>query len=518
MTKPWNAVVIGAGVGGLAAAATLVKAGKRVVVVDGNPHIGGTAYVYQRKGFTFPMGPLGFSTPDLVGQALSDLGTGQVPEFRRVHYRIKAFGLEVPLSLPFERMQERLSQLFPQDAAGIKAFFQEMANVVSAMQSPHEKENRRLLSETGNIPAAEYLRSLLTDWRLQRFLGSLGTHEPYSSAALTAAMWHLMSNQGIWYPSGGMRSFCDKLAQAAVGSEEKGGGACEIRLGAGVQKIRVRDGNVLGVTLADGTELDAEGVISNADFKTTFLGLMEPEEVPAPWRGAVTKARQTGSIFQVAVGVDSRRVDLSAFSRASRILYRSERGLLPDRPEGANWRDRAVDLEALVGQELEVSLLTGDDPTLAPSGGSVILIRTEAEHAHFGKYRLSPGRRTDDYKAYKRSLGSALLREAAQLIPGLEEAILVVDVATPLTFQDQGGRSEGAVAGWSWDYEDTADYEPKELILTPIRGLYMAGYQAYSNLFMGGVPTAMTSGRRAAEFLLQGRGPVEEVNIPGCVP
>ena len=90
--------------------------------------------------------------------------------------------------------------------------------------------------------------------------------------------------------------------------------------------------------------------------------------------------------------------------------------------------------------------------------------------------------------------------------------------ATPLTFEDQGGRSGGAVAGWSWDYEDFRDDQPKELIGTPINGLYMAGYQAFSALFMGGVPTAMESGKRAARAALQRMGPVDKISIPGVHP
>ncbi len=100
------------------------------------------------------------------------------------------------------------------------------------------------------------------------------------------------------------------------------------------------------------------------------------------------------------------------------------------------------------------------------------------------------------------------------MIPGLQDAIVVMDVATPLTFEDQGGRSGGAVAGWSWDYQDFRDSSPRELIQTPIRGLYMAGYQAYSALFLGGIPTAMESGKRAADAVLTRADPTEEILIP----
>ena len=70
MHRNWDTIVIGAGMGGLTAAARLVKEGLSVLVLDRNPHPGGTAYVYHRKGFTFPMGPLGFSNPTLVREIL----------------------------------------------------------------------------------------------------------------------------------------------------------------------------------------------------------------------------------------------------------------------------------------------------------------------------------------------------------------------------------------------------------------------------------------------------------------
>ena len=101
MADAWDTIIIGAGVGGLTAAAHLVKAGLRVLVLERNPHPGGTAYVYHRNGFTFPMGPLGFSQPDLVRDSLKDLQVGDAFELSRVHYRIRAFGLDIPLSLPF---------------------------------------------------------------------------------------------------------------------------------------------------------------------------------------------------------------------------------------------------------------------------------------------------------------------------------------------------------------------------------------------------------------------------------
>jgi hypothetical protein len=213
--------------------------------------------------------------------------------------------------------------------------------------------------------------------------------------------------------------------------------------------------------------------------------------------------------------VDSDKADLSAFKKASRVIYRGhqENG---HEEQSLDWNAQEINLEAFTSQELEVSLWGQDWEILSSEGKASIVIRTEAEYDHFSKYRLGWRERSPKYQEYKTRLAQALIREVDHLIPGLEKAVIVMDMATPLTFEDQGGRSEGAVAGWSWDYDDFREDQPKELIRTPIKGLYMAGYQAFSALFMGGAPTAMESGKRAAEAVMKGASPTNKILIPGA--
>jgi hypothetical protein len=244
---------------------------------------------------------------------------------------------------------------------------------------------------------------------------------------------------------------------------------------------------------------------------------MDPKTIPSEWYDAISSARQTGSVFQVCLGVDAGTADLSAFRKASRHIYRRNGENAPEK-EDLDWNAQEIDPEALASQELEVSLWGKDWEMVSLERRAPIVIRAEAEYNHFAKYRLGWRQRSPKYQEYKTRLAQALIRETDHLIPGLDKAILVMDVATPLTFEDQGGRSGGAVAGWSWDYGDFRDDQPKELILTPIKGLYMAGYQAFSALFMGGIPTAMESGKRAARAVLEGMGPVEKISIPGGSP
>ena len=516
MKNGWDAIIIGAGLGGLTAAAELVQSGRNVLLLERSPHPGGTAYVYNRRGFSFPMGPLGFSHPGIVRSLLRDINVDNDLLLHRVHYRLRAFGCDVPLSLPPAGMVKALSERFSTDARAVERFFQDMKVLLSPSSHPQTEPDGFAPAGFSRSSASEYLTRHIRDWRLRRILGSIGTREPYSGFPLLAAMWGLMTEEGIWYPESGLKAFSERLAKRVTGRsdpEKTTEGHGEIRLGTELAKIRVENGRVEGVTLRDGSRIDSSVVISNADYKTTFLTLLDRKEIPPPWYRAVSQAKQTGSILQVCLGVDKSKVDLSSFHEASRLIYRS-RGDAPV-TEGVDWNAGEMDPGSITKEEMEISLWSKEDELLAPEGGAVVVIRIDAEYSHFVRFRLGWRKRDPGYEAYKVRLGRALVKEAENLLPGLEGSVQVMDVATPLTFQDQGGRSGGAVAGWSWNYEDVQDETPKELIRTPIRGLYMAGYQAFSALFMGGVPTAMESGKRAAQAVLKGADPIEEILIPG---
>ncbi len=506
--KPcFDTIVIGSGIGGLTAAAHLANKGLRVLVLERNAHIGGTACIFERRGFSFPMGPLGFGNRKLVSDTLNLLGEGTDFAVQPVDYKIHAFGLSIPISLPFPDLAEKLVLIAPNEKDSITRFFSDMEKIASAMQSPRQAQNQSFLEKISKCSAADYLDDFVTDWRLRRILGSVGTNEPYSSLFMLAAMWDLLANGGIYYPLGGMRSLCERLARAVSKNSAAPG---TINLTAEVSRIRIERGKAIGVTLRDGSNIEAASVISNADYKNTFLRMIEPGVIPENWFSAISNAKQTMSNLQVCLGLDASGVDLSAFDESGRVIYRSHRYSDSGCATKPNWASERINPEELACQELEATLWSANDPSLAPEGCACLVIRTETEHSHFLKFRPAPRRRVPEYLQYKNSLAHALIAEVEKLVPGLQQAIQVTDIATPLTYEERGGRSAGAVAGWSWNFEDNRDYMPRELVRTPVRSLYMAGYQAFSSLFLGGIPTAMESGRRAADAVLTGAGPLEE--------
>jgi phytoene dehydrogenase-like protein len=297
-------VVVGAGVGGLAAAARLAAAGHVVTVCEQAAQIGGKLGWYSRDGYSFDTGPSLLTMPEVFEELFTATGAplaGSV-ELRRLDpiatYRFTDGSGFAARAGDEEFRGELDARLYPGAGDQWARFDAHAAKVWeitrdSFLSGP--MSGRRLLrlaaahpGGIGAVAAGWTLRGLaarhLTDGRLRMFAERYATYtgsDPRRAPAALAVIAHIERRYGGWYVPGGLYRLGEAVADRA--RERK----ADIRLNTPVMTIsRGPGGRVDGVVLADGGRLPADVVIANADANTVYGGLLagSPARRPAAGR------------------------------------------------------------------------------------------------------------------------------------------------------------------------------------------------------------------------------------------
>jgi len=499
-----DAIIIGAGVGGLTAAAYLARAGLKVIVLEQDSHIGGTAHVFKRGGFTFPTGPQSITVPEYIADSLYELGVEKRLSFMQDHFQVLRGSLDIMISQPLENVAEQLLENFPEERKGILFVIKVLEEVITALdvlqpydlieQAPGcitDNNACAVLERWGSVPARDLFDRHLKDQSLKDLLGSQGTSETEMSVVLLAQMWRFMSRVGIWYVKDGIETIPVLLAQRV---RFFGG---DIRLGKKVERIIVEDGVVSGIELAGGTKIKAPLVISDADYRETIEVLLPPDAFPGYEREIISRMQLTSSAFTVFLGVKRELVDLSAF-RGDHLFVKLKEG------KPVPWKIKKAVAEDFLKDEIWLSWWSRHEPALAPPGCEALIIKVGAPFDMFAPFSGGGrGRHQECYYSLKEELADAIVAAASNILPGLTGAVVVREVATPLTYKYWGRRSEGSVAGWSWRSGEHPKPWARSLVSTNVSGLLMVGLQSFTRLFYGGMGTSMYSGKYASDIVLK---------------
>ena len=274
-------VVIGAGVGGLAAAIRLAAAGHRVVVHERSPAVGGKLGFYERDGFRFDTGPSLLTLP----RVFDDLGLGLAPiPLDPVVRHVFPDGTTLDSSADHEVFLDRIGAALGPAAAADWARFWTRAERIwdaswrSVLRRPVTPATLAGLSwRLGDLRAIAPGRSLrglgrqyLGDPRLRTLLDRYATYagaDPRRAPAALAAIPYAELAFGGWYLAGGLATLAPAMAARAAAL------GVELVLGSPVAAIEEAGGRVCGVRLGSGERVPAEVVVSDADALDVYRDL-----------------------------------------------------------------------------------------------------------------------------------------------------------------------------------------------------------------------------------------------------
>jgi len=507
----YDIIVIGAGVGGLTAAAKLALNKRKVLVLEKIHHIGGTSHIFKRGEFIFPMGPLSFSYPKFVNQILEEIGVRENISYKKSHFQLISPNIDIVYSKPLLELQESLIERFPEEKNGLLKFFSILKKLTRTIENIYdwnpdyligkrrlkakknlEGQNRKkynLVKKYSKISSKKLLNKYIQNSDLKRLLGSQGTYNPVMSMLHLAFMWNVMSEKGIWFPSCGIHGINELLYNVIISN----GG--EVKLNTPVKKIMIKDECAQGVITEEGKEYLADFIVSNADYKTTFLNMVSKKDLTQKYYNIIKENAYTGSEFCVYLGISPKSINLNKV-RAQHLFYRESM-------EKGEIKEGDGDFKRFNNKEIEICVWSEKSGDFVPENKKSIILRVNFDYDLMKEWRLGVKKRKEGYYEYKKELAQKLIEVVENAIPGLSKNIVKMEIATPLTYQDWGKRFKGSIAGWSRNLDKVESFNRDILINTPIKNLFMAGLYASKELFLGGYPTSIYTGNLAAGYILE---------------
>src|ERR1700736_3680646 len=266
------------------------------------------------------------------------------------------------------------------------------------------------------------------------------------------------------FPRGGLGSFTRALAESAKQA------GVEIRTDAEVQHIRLKDGAVTGIVLADGEEIAVEAVVSGVDPKRTFFHLVDPAHLDPTFANRMKNFRAHGTVAKVNLALGG--LPIFTALDATEGFLKALSGRIHIGPE-IDYLERAFDAskygEFSKAPYLDVSIPTVLDPSLAPDGKHVL-----SACVQFAPFTLKEG----NWDSRRHDLGHTGVKTLAAYAPNLPNLIESMQVITPLDFERSYGFTGGHIFHGELALDQLFTMRPVldwARYKTPIRGLFLCG-------------------------------------------
>ena len=479
-----RAIVVGAGIGGLATAARLQHAGWQVTLLERHRQPGGRCGLWESAGFQFDTGPSLVLMVDYWRQLFRDLGRRledyltlvQLDPNYRIHY---PDGSSLEVSSRLNVMMENVDRIEP--GAGQKfleflahtgrlyrdgvAFIDQNMHRPGTMFSPSAGATLLGDGALGNLRKMvgryfkdERLRDAFTFQSL--YLGL----SPFESLAIYGLLPYTEVAGGLYFPMGGLHAIPRALERLFT---ELGG---QVRYGAEVSRFEQSAGRVSAVVLADGTREVADVVVANSDLPYTY------EKLAGQKYPGIDRKQFSCSVVLMYLGVSRQYPQLLHHN-----LIVSE--------------DMKGDCDRIFRQHVMpeappyyICAPTRTDPSLAPPGSELLFILALAPSQ-------DPARPIDWSVEGPRVADGMIHRLERSGLTGLREAIVTQRIFTPQDFTDRFGATRGEAFGLSHGLTQIGYLRPHNRHKT-LENLYLVGQSTHPGC---GLPMVLISARLAAE-------------------
>jgi phytoene desaturase len=478
-----RAVVVGGGLGGLAAAVRLASKGWRVEVCEQGPRLGGKMNTFERGGFRFDTGPSLITMPRVFEELFEAAGSSLSRHVKLTNVRpladyVYADGTRLTYTTSLPEWLATVGELEPRDREGFLKFMRLGARLFALSREtflrrpPTAPPDLRSLKALGRLPLrgawGNYHSTVAAHFRsphLRQLFGRYPTYvgsSPYRAPATLAVIPYIEYAYGGWHVEGGLYRIVESLAGLA---RELGVG---LHTGARVTSIEHGGGRVRGVRLADGTGLDADVVVMNGDAALTGKLLGERNGGGGPGERSL-------SGFVLLLGLKRRLEGLRHHTVYFSEDYRAEFARLFD--ERRFPRDPTV----------YVCAPSRTDPGTAPAGGETLFVMANAPAVD------APW----DEKQIEEARTRVFERLSRGGFPDIGSDTVVSDVWTPGRFArdylSPGGAIYGTHShGWRRAFLRPPNRHPR------VGGLYHVGGSSHPG---GGTPTVLLSAEITTELI-----------------
>ena len=493
--------IVGAGLGGLAAACTLAARGHRVTLFDKNPWLGGKAAVHEADGFRFDMGPTILTVPRVLERVFGEAGRDMYRELDlvRLDPQWRCFyedGSVLDLREGAGDMRAELDRFAPGSAEGYEAFLRVAERIADvsdrfffwkSVEDLRDTMDFRRGMSLGTLKDVLSIRMQRTvsgqvkrdvkDGRvaqmLEHFIQYVGS-SPLASPAVLCGIAHMQVGEGVWYPMGGTRAVPEALSRLASDL------GVDLRPGVEVTRIATESGRATGVETASGERLAFDRVVSNMDSVRTYRELVGGEAAARFERTRKREAACSGVVLYL--GLDCAYEHLAHHNFVFSADPEEEFAAIYDRGEPAP--DPTAYLAAPARTE----------PAVAPEGGEALYVLVHTPYLRPGHdwSAMLPGYRATILDKLKRTGG----------MPDIDERIVHERVLTPQDIHDRYHVLDGAIYGLASHGKVLGAFKPGNRS-RQVANLYLAGGSAHPG---AGMPMALMSGWIAADALDQDAG------------